>query len=205
MRTREARGSRAARNGHASRAAHGLHIIAHRAEKTKWCCARPLTYPTARSTFLSASLNRYLQPIVTGPMDASITALFVYGTLQRGQCRERCWPHAPLSVELATVRGRLYDLGPYPALVAGDDLIGGEVWRLAAEHLSRTLAVLDEVEDVAAGEAGLYARRAVECRTERGAAVRAFAYYYARPHEIEHCLRVQPDSDGVCRWRPAPE
>jgi gamma-glutamylcyclotransferase (GGCT)/AIG2-like uncharacterized protein YtfP len=136
-------------------------------------------------------------------MTAPITALFVYGTLQRGQCRERCWPHAPLSVQAATVRGRLYDLGPYPALVEGDELVGGEVWQLAAEYMPHTLAVLDDVEDAAVGEAGLYARRLVECRTESGATVRAYAYYYSRPQEIEHYARVRPDANGICRWRPA--
>src|SRR5436853_6029420 len=40
-------------------------------------------------------------------MDQPITALFVYGTLQRGQCREQFWPHPPISVEGATIRGQL--------------------------------------------------------------------------------------------------
>jgi gamma-glutamylcyclotransferase (GGCT)/AIG2-like uncharacterized protein YtfP len=132
-------------------------------------------------------------------MAPPITVLFVYGTLQRGQCRERCWPHAPRRVEPAVVRGRLYDLGPYPALVEGDDLVGGEAWHLAPEHVPRTLTVLDEVEDVAAGEAGLYARRVVECR-EASETVRAYAYYYSRPHDIAHHPRVPPGEDGVCRW-----
>ena len=133
-------------------------------------------------------------------MEPSITALFVYGTLQRGQCREQFWPHPPTRVESATVRGQLRDLGPYPALIEGDALVGGEVWRLAPEHVPRTLAVLDEVEDVAVGEAGLYARRIVECRTGDGQTVRAYAYYYSRPQEIAHHPRVPPGGDGVCRW-----
>jgi len=130
-----------------------------------------------------------------------VTALFVYGTLQRGQCRERCWPHAPLAVEPAVARGGLYDLGPYPALVEGDDLIGGELWRLAPEHMERTLAVLDEVEDAAVGETGLYVRRIIDCRTAAGQSVAAYAYFYSRPAEIAHHRRIMPGEDGVCRWR----
>jgi gamma-glutamylcyclotransferase (GGCT)/AIG2-like uncharacterized protein YtfP len=133
-------------------------------------------------------------------MDQAITVLFVYGTLQRGQCRERCWPHAPLRVEPAVVRGRLYDLGSYPALVEGDDLVGGEAWHLAPEHVPHTLTALDEVEDVAVGEAGLYARRIVQCRQRDGATVRAYAYFYSRPAEIAHHKRVTPGTDGICRW-----
>jgi gamma-glutamylcyclotransferase (GGCT)/AIG2-like uncharacterized protein YtfP len=134
-------------------------------------------------------------------MDPSITAIFVYGTLKRGQCREHCWPHLPLRVEGATIRGRLLDLGPYPALVEGDDLIAGEVWHLATEHMPHTLAVLDEVEDAAVGEVGLYARRLVECRTPTGESVQAYAYYYSRPHDISHCPMVRAGSDGLCRWQ----
>ena len=37
--------------------------------------------------------------------------VFVYGTLMRGELRERCWPHQPLCVIPACVRGLLYDLG----------------------------------------------------------------------------------------------
>lgn len=51
-----------------------------------------------------------------------ITDLFVYGTLKRGQCRETMWPRPPVSVRPAFIRGRLYDLGPYPAIWCGDCL-----------------------------------------------------------------------------------
>ncbi len=55
-----------------------------------------------------------------------------------------------------TVRGTLYDLGDYPALlVAGDDAVSGEVWRCPHE----TLAALDRYEGVAEG---LFRRVGVE-------------------------------------------
>jgi gamma-glutamylcyclotransferase (GGCT)/AIG2-like uncharacterized protein YtfP len=46
--------------------------------------------------------------------------VFVYGTLKRGEVRAACWPREPVKVEEATVRGALFDLGDYPALVPGD-------------------------------------------------------------------------------------
>lgn len=48
-------------------------------------------------------------------MSPGITSVFVYGTLQRGEVREHCWPHAPVSIEWGTIRGQLRDLGEYPA------------------------------------------------------------------------------------------
>jgi gamma-glutamylcyclotransferase (GGCT)/AIG2-like uncharacterized protein YtfP len=56
-----------------------------------------------------------------------LSGVFVYGTLQRGGVRERCWPRKPIYVEVARVRGALYDLGPYPALVEGSDFVAGEL------------------------------------------------------------------------------
>ena len=59
----------------------------------------------------------------------SITPIlvFVYGTLKRGEARARLWPRKPQAVEPATVRGTLYDLGDYPALVPGDDTVAQTV------------------------------------------------------------------------------
>jgi gamma-glutamylcyclotransferase (GGCT)/AIG2-like uncharacterized protein YtfP len=90
------------------------------------------------------AVNPHLMQV--GPL-----AIFVYGTLQRGQVRERCWPRPALRVEPATVRGWLFDLGPYPALVvpaAGEvaDTIAGELWHVAADDLEVTLAALDRIE-----------------------------------------------------------
>ncbi len=65
-----------------------------------------------------------------------VQAFFVYGTLKTGQCRERCWPCKPIETRAAWVYGELYDTGPYPALFAGSDMVGGRsgystptIWR----------------------------------------------------------------------------
>ncbi|HEX5104323.1 MAG TPA: gamma-glutamylcyclotransferase family protein, partial [Pirellulaceae bacterium] len=94
--------------------------------------------------------------------------IFVYGTLQRGPCRERCWPRQPLRVESARVRAALYDLGPYPALVASDDKIAEELWQLAEGDLPVTLAELDRVEGYAGQIDDLYRRATISCQTASG-------------------------------------
>src|SRR5687768_17088800 len=58
-------------------------------------------------------------------MSESISAVFVYGTLKQGDVRAHLWPRPPQSIEPAVIRGRMHDLGPYPALVDGGDPIAG--------------------------------------------------------------------------------
>jgi gamma-glutamylcyclotransferase (GGCT)/AIG2-like uncharacterized protein YtfP len=132
-------------------------------------------------------------------MSLSPTAIFVYGTLRRGGVRERCWPQEPLRVEAATVRGCLYDLGPYPALVEGGDLIGGELWHFRGKDLPATLAALDEVEGYYGTAEDLYRRAVIECRAG-GGTVRAWTYLYARASELTEVQRVRPNAEGVCVW-----
>ena len=133
-------------------------------------------------------------------MSAEPTAIFVYGTLQRGQCRERCWPKQPLRIELATVQGALYDLGRYPTLAEGDDCIAGELWHLAPEVLEPTLAELDRVEAFRGQPDDLYLRVSISCQTQAGP-VTAWAYRYARWGDLNPAQRIAPDpTTGRCRW-----
>ncbi len=92
-------------------------------------------------------------------------ALFVYGTLKRGECRQERWPRPPVEVRAATLRAALYDLGPYPAIGTGEDLVAGELWFIAAEQMDETLRVLDEIEGFGQGGTDLYTRR--DCRVPR--------------------------------------
>lgn len=127
------------------------------------------------------------------------SAVFVYGTLKRGQSRENCWPRKPLSVEAAMVRGALYDLGPYPGLAAGSDQILGELWQFAAEDMPATLAALDEIEGYHNRDDDEYRRVIVECVVEKKR-VTAWAYYYARTATLIDGRRMAPDHRGVCSW-----
>jgi indolepyruvate decarboxylase len=97
--------------------------------------------------------------------------LFTYGTLM------------PVDSETAerdgwtadAVRGRLFDLGPYPALIDVDDpsagWVEGYVRRVEEAELD---GPLDRYEEV---EAGLYRRTEVISRNR----VRVWVYEYARP------------------------
>lgn len=77
----------------------------------------------------------------TGPI-----RLFVYGTMMRGCCR-----HAALAGQrflgeaISASRYRLYDLGPYPALVECEDgrAVIGELWEVNTDRIP----LLDRIED----------------------------------------------------------
>src|SRR5436305_14726743 len=74
-----------------------------------------------------------------------------------------------------TVRGRLFDLGPYPALVDTDDPTAGWVEGYVCDVRDTALdGPLDEYEGVAEG---LYRRVAVTT----GKGVDGWGYGYARP------------------------
>jgi gamma-glutamylcyclotransferase (GGCT)/AIG2-like uncharacterized protein YtfP len=133
-------------------------------------------------------------------MSPPVDAIFVYGTLQRGEVRERCWPRKPLRIEWGTIRGQLRDLGDYPALVAGVDLILGELWQIAQTDMEATLAVLDEIEWYGQDGDDLYVREVFACRTLTGEARQAYTYRYANPDEISRSPIVLPDAEGFCRW-----
>jgi gamma-glutamylcyclotransferase (GGCT)/AIG2-like uncharacterized protein YtfP len=84
-----------------------------------------------------------------------VELLFVYGTLRRGGANAMHLLHPDaVFVGNAGVRGRLYDMGGYPALVLDDEagLVAGEVYEIDAD----TLQVLDEFE-----AAAQYARKRV--------------------------------------------
>ncbi|WP_197451947.1 gamma-glutamylcyclotransferase family protein [Rosistilla carotiformis] len=130
--------------------------------------------------------------------------IFVYGTLKRGECRERMWPKGPLKVEEAFVRGCLYNLGPYPAMIAGEDWIAGEVWSIAEKDLAETIDALDEIEGFdPASDNNLYTRvrinwyAAPDDSAKRGT---ASTYHYARTARLRASQRMTATDDGCVRW-----
>lgn len=83
--------------------------------------------------------------------------LFVYGTLMRGECRQRHLAGEEfVGAAETSPHYRLYDVGEYPALVAADPgvSIAGELWLVTDD----TLRNLDDVEGV---DEGLYERRVI--------------------------------------------
>ncbi|MBI2480460.1 MAG: gamma-glutamylcyclotransferase [Planctomycetia bacterium] len=133
-------------------------------------------------------------------MPPCIEAIFVYGTLQRGEVRERCWPRKPVRIEWATIRGQLRDLGEYPALVDGEDLILGELWHIAKADMTATLATLDVVEWFGQDDHDLYTRETVTCRTLAGEEQPAYTYRYARLADVALSPIIIPGPDGFCHW-----
>lgn len=112
-------------------------------------------------------------------MEAAIRYLFVYGTLRpclaKAEQRQRI---AGLTIAgPATVPGVLYDLGPYPALIAGSGVVHGDLLVVADV---RQLATLDAYEECG-GDDPLYRREPILATRPDGSAVTAWAYYYARP------------------------
>ncbi len=99
------------------------------------------------------------------------TLLFAYGTL------------APQNIALAhsqgwqadAVRGRLFDLGPYPALIDVDDVeapwIDGFVRSVTLDELAHRLDPYEEVDE------GLYRRVTTTTRAGR----QVWVYVYAQP------------------------
>ena len=133
-------------------------------------------------------------------MGSKPLSIFVYGTLKRGHCREKYWPCAPLDIRPGTTRGRLFDLGPYPALVPGDDPVSGELWRFGPAQIERTLAVLDRVEGYDLGDQSLYTRQVIVCYDQTGTACEAYAYLYARHHDLGYAALIRPNAGGFCEW-----
>lgn len=131
-----------------------------------------------------------------------IAQVFVYGTLKRGQERERCWPRPPRRIEPAEIHGELYDLGPYPALLHGDDRVLGELWFLEPADLETTLRILDEIECFGVEDVDLYVRETVECRTLADGLIHsAHVYFLADPGHARIHRRVRPGADGFVEWR----
>ncbi len=96
------------------------------------------------------------------------TRVAVYGLLRRGERLAHLLEGARL-IEQVTLRGfDLFDLGSYPAAVAGTGVLVAEVYELAS---AEQLAPLDEAEGVDE-DPPLYRRVALDART--------WIYLYAR-------------------------
>ena len=87
-------------------------------------------------------------------------AVFVYGTLRRGQANDitRLSP-APRFVGYASIKGAMHDLGRYPGVVLGGsgDVVG-EVYEIAPA----LEPVLDQIEEVYPQDTNEYQKREVE-------------------------------------------
>ncbi len=106
--------------------------------------------------------------------------LFAYGTLIPG-----CAPAQMNSIcsrmELigeGTVRGTLYDLGTFPGVLAGDDMVRGVLLRVPSD----AWAAMDAYEGCSVADDGnALFRRVITCATlDDGAQIDCWLYVYAR-------------------------
>jgi gamma-glutamylcyclotransferase (GGCT)/AIG2-like uncharacterized protein YtfP len=116
--------------------------------------------------------------------------LFVYGTLMAAADHpmgRRLGREARL-IGPATIRGRLYDLGRYPALIESgteDGLVHGEVHELASPASS--LRWLDAYEGIVPGREAPYERLLRPVDLAAGARLEAWVYLYRRDvHRARH-------------------
>ena len=119
--------------------------------------------------------------------------LFVCGTLRPGLAPDEVagLMGRMLRIGLASVPGRLYDLGDYPGAVLDpncDAKIIGEVFQLPDDHAA--LAALDAYEgiDPQDSNAGLFVRREAEITLDDGVNLRCWIYVYNR--EVESAALI---------------
>jgi gamma-glutamylcyclotransferase (GGCT)/AIG2-like uncharacterized protein YtfP len=129
--------------------------------------------------------------------------LFVYGTLRRGMPAHGRLAGARF-IARASVPGRLFDLGRYPALLeaeAPEDVVHGEAYELPDKAM---LAAIDAYEGCRPGVPGsLFVRKEVEAMTEDGRRLACWAYFYnAEP--ASGAADARPIASGDYRTAGAP-
>ena len=106
--------------------------------------------------------------------------IFVYGTLLKGLSRNRKLSRSQF-IGAGVVRGVLYDLGAFPALLETEDnSIAGELYEVD----ERTLWMLDDVEsyDSENSSDSLYIRKDIDVLlTKNNEIIKAQTYIYNRP------------------------
>src|SRR5206468_10058566 len=118
--------------------------------------------------------------------------LFLYGTLMRGEPAHRLLAGRVTFVDDGTVVGTLLHLGKFPGLVAGRGRVRGEVWRLDAREVLRTL---DEYEGYN------FERRTITATLASGRRVRVLVYRY-RPRVTARAVKNVSEGDWRRhRWR----
>jgi len=147
-------------------------------------------------------------------MSNLITDFFVYGTLKRGECRDKMWPRKSLSIREVFVRATLYDIGPYPAIRVeeGDapdesealDWVKGELWSFDRVEVPATLLVLDEIEGTnQKGSSNLYDHilvRVFDQMNSRASGV-ALAYQYSSLHGLRYSRLMRPgEGESFVSW-----
>ena len=126
--------------------------------------------------------------------------VFVYGTLKTRQVRECNWPVRPQTITLAWTLGRLYDTGPYPALLPGNDAVAGQVWGIQEVDMPLTLQVLDEIEGTnQPGMRNDYDREKITVHLQDGGCLEAERYVFARRELVRNFTYLEPELEFAGR------
>ncbi|MCA9137453.1 MAG: gamma-glutamylcyclotransferase [Planctomycetales bacterium] len=133
--------------------------------------------------------------------ESEVACVFVYGTLKRGQCRESAWPVRPLDVIDGWVLGNLWGRRDYPALLAGENRVQGQLWMFETSQIADVLVVLDEIEETDGNApTDLYHRHLIEVNLQGGQGVRkAHAYFYNRDPVVDGFKQV-PQVGQYQKW-----
>jgi gamma-glutamylcyclotransferase (GGCT)/AIG2-like uncharacterized protein YtfP len=117
--------------------------------------------------------------------DSQLYTLFVYGSLRQG-FQSEAYGYISRYFTLAgsaKVKGRLYDLGDYPAALPGEDefFITGELYTIRHEdEFSWAIGQIDDYEglNVEAEETPMYRRDRTKALLEDGSWMEAWVYWY---------------------------
>lgn len=109
--------------------------------------------------------------------------IFVYGTLKQGEANHILLAGRSMFVSENTIKGELFDLGPFPAVKEGEQNVFGEVYIVSEE----TLAELDCLE----GHPILFERREVSLNFSLDKHDKAFVYFYKE--EFHGVVKKLPD------------
>ena len=131
----------------------------------------------------------------------NVCAVFVYGTLKRGQCREQMWPLAPRSVQYGWTYGDLYGRADYPAMIQGSVRVKGEIWTFLPKQFGVVLDALDSIEGTDGNSPlDLYHRHMVVVHVQSGLPNQhAHSYFYHRD-PISDGFKKMPIVDGFQSW-----
>ena len=112
------------------------------------------------------------------PHPAGLSAVFVYGTLLRGESRAAAFDDARHAAVAGRVHGRLVDLGGYPGMLPDPGRVAWVAGEIRSPVDAVLLGELDAIEEFPGFEVegGLYRRRIVDVEVSGGGTVRAWVY-----------------------------
>lgn len=116
---------------------------------------------------------------------ADATFIFVYGGLMRGFDLHHHMAGAAFVGE-GWISGSLVSLGRYPGLLAGEDKVQGEIYRV--DDPAASLEALDDLEDFDPGDPdkSAYLRVLRDVHASDGATLQAWTYVYNQEPGAAH-------------------